>query len=528
MRLALPALCLLALGFLAGCEDASGPNAAPQPPPGGTLTVIAGSELKDIEPLLPLVEMATGVRLEMSYMGTLDAVERIQAGATADAAWLASNRYAMLVPEVRSRVAASERTMITPVVLGIKESKARELGWINNPDVTWKTIADAAAAGKFTFGMTNPASSNTGFSGLLGLAAALSGKGDALEEGDIDGKQLAGFFASQRLTSGSSGWLADAFLADQDKVDGIINYASTLLQLNRDPQMREKLVLIYPRDGLLSSDYPLMLLNPAKRDAFAKVVEFIRGSAFQTAMTKSTLRRPVNPDVPSEDPSPSDIAELPFPGTQAVVDAILTAFEDELRLPTDSTFVLDVSGSMEGDRLQALKNSMGGLAGGDSSTSGRFSRFRARERVFLLPFSNLIQEPEKFEMSADAAANTRTLQAITGRVNQLEAKGGTAMFSATQAAYLAAAARRRSEPNRFYSVVLLTDGQSNNGMDAAEFSRWYAALPAADKGIRVFPVVFGAADTDQLRLVARLTSGKVFDGRKSDLRGIFKEIRGYQ
>jgi len=160
--------------------------------------------------------------------------------------------------------------------------------------------------------------------------------------------------------------------------------------------------------------------------------------------------------------------------------------------------------------------------------SGRFSRFRARERVFLLPFSNQFQEPEKFEMTADSAANARTLQAISARVNQLVANGGTAMFSATRAAYLDAAARRRAEPNRFYSVVLLTDGQSNNGIDASEFSRWYASLPPADKGIRMFPVVFGDADTEQLRLLAQLTSGKVFDSRKSDLRGIFKEIRGYQ
>lgn len=148
------------------------------------------------------------------YAGTLEAVERLQGGEVFDLAWLASNRYASLIPEVKSRIAASERTMLTPVVLGIRQSKARQLGWENNPALSWSDIATAAMQGKFTFGMTSPAASNSGFSGLFGLAAALSGKGDALEEQDIAADRLAAFFRAQRMTAGSSGWLADAYVKD--------------------------------------------------------------------------------------------------------------------------------------------------------------------------------------------------------------------------------------------------------------------------------------------------------------------------
>lgn len=232
---------------LLGCQqqDSSSNTQAQSLADPNAIVVMAGSELKDIEPLLPKIAQATGVNLEFHYSGTLEAVEKLQAGEVVDAAWLASNHYANLIPEVKSRILASERTMITPVVLGIKESKAKELNWLNNPAITWKDIAEAADKGKFTFGMTNPASSNTGFSGLLGVAAALSGKGDALEEKDIDAKRLASFFKAQRLTAGSSGWLSDAYLKDQNQVDGIINYASTLMTLNKDANLKEKLVLIY-------------------------------------------------------------------------------------------------------------------------------------------------------------------------------------------------------------------------------------------------------------------------------------------
>jgi hypothetical protein len=100
---------------------------------GQTLTVLAGSELRDIEPMLPDLRRATGVDLKMTYSGTLDAVEQLQAGAPFDVAWLPSGRYAQLVPEVRKRIVATERTMTTPVVLGLKASKARAYCCCSSP-----------------------------------------------------------------------------------------------------------------------------------------------------------------------------------------------------------------------------------------------------------------------------------------------------------------------------------------------------------------------------------------------------------
>jgi Ca-activated chloride channel family protein len=434
----------------------------------------------------------------------------------------------MLVPAAKSRILASEKTMLTPVVLGLKESKARELGWKDNPGVTWKDIAEAANKGRFTYGMTNPASSNTGFSCLLGLAAALSGKGDALEERDIDAKRLSAFFKAQRLTAGSSGWLAEAFLKDQDKVDGIVNYASTLLSLNREPALKEKLVLIYPQDGIVTAEYPIMLTNPARRDAYHKVVAYLRGAEFQRAMATKTLRRPVNSDVQVAEMPSQPLVELAFPAKLEVVDAILTAFDNQLRLPTDSTFVLDTSGSMEGERIQSLKTAMLGLSGADASISGRFSRFRNRERIFLLPFSESFAATERFDMGDNAKANQATLNNLSGRVNGLRAGGSTAIYSATRQAYTDAAARRKTDPSRFYSIVVMTDGLNNKGIEVVEFADWYSQLPPAAKGVRIFPVIFGEADPAELKQLADLTGGRIFDSRKNSLQAIFKEIRGYQ
>ncbi|MFZ6766418.1 substrate-binding domain-containing protein [Undibacterium sp. Di26W] len=527
MRLLAKWLTLLLIFSLAACKDAkhNQPDAALA---ATTLTVMAGSELKDIEPLLPSISKATGIQLQLQYTGTLEAVEKLQSGEQIDLAWLASNKYAMLVPAARARILASERTMLTPVVLGLKESKAKALGWKDNSQVTWKDIAEAAKQGKFTFGMTSPSSSNTGFSGLLGLAAALSGQGDALEEKDINAKRLSAFFQAQRLTAGSSGWLAEAYLREQDKVDGIINYASTLQTLNRNTALKEKLVLVYPQDGIVTADYPIMLINPAKREAYDKVVSYLRGTEFQQAMYSSTLRHPVNPDVAVTDAPKQALAELSFPAKLAVVDAILTAFDNHLRLPTDSTFVLDTSGSMKGDRIRDLKAAMQGLSGADTSISGRFSRFRNRERIIILPFNNSVESSQRFDMGSEDKANQATLAAVAARIQQLRADGGTAIFSATQLAYTEAVERKRNDPARFYSIIVMTDGINNDGMDYKQFAQWYKALPDNEKDIKIFTVLFGEAEPDELKNLADLSGGRMFDSRKASLQTIFKEIRGYQ
>jgi Ca-activated chloride channel family protein len=526
MRSLLCAALLLAV-LASGCGDDNAP-----PPATHTLSVLAGSELKDIEPLLPRIQKATGVALKLHYAGTLDAVEKLQAGETFDLAWLSSNRYALLTPGVKERIHASERTMITPVVLGLKASKARELGWIDNPNITWKDIAEAAGQGRFTFGMTSPSSSNTGFSGLLGLAAALSGKGDALEVTDIDATRLAAFFRAQRLTSGSSGWLADAYVKDQDRIDGLINYENVLLALNRSGQLRDPLVLIYPKEGILTADYPLMLLEGSQREAYDKVVAYLRSADVQKTILDMTLRRPVNPEV-RVDPKlyPATLIEIAFPARYEVVSAILDAFDSELRRPADATFVLDISGSMKGQRLDALKAAMAALAGSDTSLSGRYARFRSRERIVIVPFDHVPRSPAVFEMGTTREGKQRTLTSVRELTDGLEVRGGTAIYDAVQTAYAAALARRAADrgTDRYFSIVLMTDGENHQGRSFADFEQWYRGLRPADRGIRVFPILFGEAKPEELESLAQLTGGRVFDGRKTDsLAAVFKEIRSYQ
>lgn len=505
---------------ISGCDTAS-------PSDDNTLTVLAGSELNDLSPMLDEIQQNTGVRLKFQFVGTLDGAEQIMAGAKVDLAWFSHVKYLNLMDGSKGRVLAQEKIMLSPVVLGIKESKARSWGWVDNPDLTWSNVVEKAASGDLRFAMTNPSSSNSGFSALIGVTSALAGKGDALQKEDITqvSPQLQGFFKGQALTSGSSGWLADQYVANQDQLDGMINYESVLLAQNKSGKLKEKLYLVYPKEGIITADYPLLLLNSAKRDAYNKLVTYLKSVDFQREIMNKTLRRPVNSQVALSVDFPKQLLiEVSFPNSRDVVDSLLYSYLNEQIKPSHTYYVLDTSGSMNGDRLKNMVKAMDNLTGADTSLTGQFARFRNREKVTILPFNSNVGNISSFEIDT---TEPDSFKQISTYIHSLYAGGNTAIFSALQNAYSLALQARQQEPERVYSIVLMTDGENNTGISENEFKNFYKSK-SSDAQIRTFTILFGEANAKTLQSIADLTGGRMFDANKDPLPFIFKEIRGYQ
>jgi Ca-activated chloride channel homolog len=505
---------------LAACSAA--PDAA------HTLNVLAGSELRDIEPLLPDMEKKTGVHLNLTYIGTLEGAERIVNGDPADAAWFSHGKYIQLLPGAGSKIVASEKIALSPVVLGVKQSVADRFGWGSGSTVTWKDIQAKAADGSFQFAMTNPAASNSGFTALIGVAAALAGSSDSLDTGKIDTDGLKAFFKGQTLTAGSSGFLADAYVRSESSLDGLVNYESILLSLNRGGKLHEPLTLVYPSEGIVTADYPFMLLNGAKRDAWQAVVDYLRTPDVQKRIMTDTLRRPAVPGVPLDAAFPSvTLVELPFPSKLDTINKLLTAYLDEIRTPAAAIFVLDVSGSMQGDRIDRLRKALAALTGTDQSLTGQFSRLHAREQVTIIQFNDQIVDTSEFTID-DTNPDGPDMTAVRQYVEGLQANGGTAIYGALEQAYEVVQKKQAQNPDLLYSIVLMTDGENQNGPSDQDFDRAYAGLPDAPRAVHVYPINFGDSSKAALQHIADLTGGRLFDATTSSLADVFKQIRGYQ
>ncbi|MFF7264684.1 substrate-binding domain-containing protein [Streptomyces sp. NPDC008159] len=497
----------------AGCTTATDTPSDPNTYIPGTLRVLASSELADMKPVLERVEKDTGLRVRPTYMGTLDAVELLAEGRAKDvydAVWLSSNDYLRLRPDAAKQVVSETPVMSSPVAIGVKDATARKLGW-KPDDVSWSDIERAVADGDLTYGMTDPARSNSGFSTLVSVASGLSDAQSALTDADVARAtpRLKEFFQGQKLTSGSSGWLAAAYDRRGD-VDALLNYESVL-------KARKDLTVIRPRDGVVTADYPLSsLASTGKdvRDDVRRLTEALRAPDTQRLITEKTLRRPVVPSVrPAAGLDTTRRRELPFPGSRSVADGLLDAYENELRRPSRTVYVLDTSGSMEGDRLDRLKEALTELTGD----------FRDREEVTLMPFGSGVKSVRTHVVRpSDPKAG---LDGIRADTRKLSASGDTAIYTSLRKAYEHLGAADR---DTFTSIVLMTDGENTEGASPADFDAFYQGLPAAERRVPVFPILFGDSDKDELEHIADLTGGRLFDAQQGSLDGAFEEIRGYQ
>ncbi|MFE4360817.1 substrate-binding domain-containing protein [Kitasatospora sp. NPDC056800] len=533
---------LTALLVATACTS-SGSSPSPTDPPAetarpGVLRVLAGSELQDLAPILEDARKATGVTVQFSWTGTLDGADAVSLRRTDgkyDAIWFPSNQYLRLDPAAQDKLVSEVPVMASPVAVGVRTSMLDGLGWGDGSKVTWSQIGDAASAGKLSYGMADPTRSNSGLSTLVAVASAFSNASTALTQEDVQKETpaLKRFFTGQRLTSGSSGWLAQSYTrAETGTVDALINYESVLLSMNRTLPPAKQFTVVRPVDGQVSATYPLTLLSstaPSERESFLRLTSYLLKKDVQRRISDVTLRRPVAPDATAAPGLPSDLRpELPFPGSRAVADGLLAAYQNELRRPSRTVYVLDTSGSMEGSRIAALKNALARLTGTDDSRGVR--RFRNREEITLLSFASAVKwtRTHLVPPTGGSPGPEAELASINTDVQSLSASGGTAVYSSLEEAYRVIERQQAAAgDDRFTSIVLMTDGESNAGATDGDFKRFHDALPAGEKAIPVFPIRFGEAAVNQLQGIADLSGGKLFDGTGS-LDGVFEEIRGYQ
>ncbi|MFJ7072911.1 substrate-binding domain-containing protein [Streptomyces sp. NPDC098781] len=490
-----------------------------------TLRVLASPELADLEPLLDQLRDDTGVRLDMDYRATADLSGARDS--SYDLAWPASDRsYLLGLEEAGQRAARPESTPImrSPVVVGLTPEAADTLR-AEQPDtgLSWADIADAAADGTVRFGMADPRSSDTGRAALVGVATAAAGTGSALREQDVSCDRLRGFRSGQTLTGASSRELIASYPGRQGEANALIAHESELLSLNASDKLRAPLEIVHPEDGMVLSDFPLLLLDPDERAAYRKVVDWLLRDDVQRDLMRRTWRRPVNQNVTPAEPLRESVGNaLSFPDRLSIVRQLVADYGDPAHATTDQVlFLLDFSGSMRGGRIADLRAAFAGLSGADASATGKFARFYRGEHLTVVRFGGRVLEERTVTVRGDG--DLRTL----GKVVAADSfDDSTAVWSALDRGYAIAADAVREQPRRPVAIVLMTDGESNAGISYEEFLRRYDRLGADAREVPTFPVHFGEADAAALKKAAQATGGRMVDANQSSLSDAFKEIRG--
>ena len=524
------ALCALALGVsLAACssvEEEAGADGVFDYGGRVTLRILSGSENRELEPILDAFAKEHRINIAMEYQGSLDIMRALQSGATDfDAVWPASSLW-LTAGDTDHRVKHAQSVSVTPVVFGIRQSLAEELGFVGR-EVSVSDILDATREGRLQFCMTSATQSNSGASAYIGFLYALLGNPDVITAEDLASPQLAGqmqaLLAGVDRSSGSSDWLKDMFLAGD--YDAMVNYECLIISANQTLEERgeETLYVVYPYDGLSLADSPLGFVDGSgddKEKAFLELQEYLLSDEVQDEIQRTGRRTgyagvsPENGDVFRADwgVQPDRVlSPIRMPDTDVLFQC-LSLYQTQLRKPSLTVYCLDYSGSMSGTGHSQLVDAMAQVLLQENAAQ-HFLQASENEVNILIPFDGDVRETHT------AQGNGKQLEALYSVVENEPVGGGTDMYRAAMEALRQLQQYDLSQYTP--AVILLTDGASGGSESA--FARAYEAMGA---DVPVFSIMFGSAEPGQLEALAELTNARVFDGRE-DLVAAFRSVKGY-
>ena len=493
----------------------------------GTIRILSGSENEELEAVIDECSQATGVEIEMDYKGSVDIMRALESGAEEyDAVWPASSIW-LSMGDVNHLVKHSQSISMTPVVFGIRDSLAEELGF-KGKGVSVKDILAAIQGGKMSFCMTSATQSNSGASAYIGFLYALLGKQEGMTAEDLQGEQLRAditeLLGGVERSSGSSDWLKDLFL--KEDYDAMVNYECLIIDANRqlESEGKEPLYIVYPYDGLSIADSPLGYVDHGdsqKEEAFQAVQQYLLSKEAQSEI-EATGRRisangvsDENKDVFNEEwgvDTERILSPIQMPDADVLMEA-LNLYQTSFKKPSLNIYCLDFSGSMEGTGEAQLKDAMSQILLQENA-SRNFLQANAGEVNEVIFFDNTILDIERAADDSDEA-----LAQLYQKVADFQIAGGTDIYNA--AAQALAEASSYDLEKYTPAIILMTDGVSDYN-----YQTFQEAWDILGIDVPVFSITFGAADPTQLEELAEATGGRVFDGTQ-DLTEAFRSVKGY-
>lgn len=494
-----------------------------------TFRIISSSSTKLMDNELIKYGKKLGMNVEIDHYGDLEIVDMLNdSSSDYDAVWI-SNSIWLYMLNNSYLTTDSKSIALDPVVMAINKSKANELGFTNK-EIYNKDLLNVIRDGKLKYVMSSVTKTNTGATAYLSFLNSLAGSPEVLTEEMLDNEQLQNdlkdFFKGVERVSGDEEYLTDMFI--NGNYDAMINYESSIIKLNQKlvKEGKDPLYLIYPIDGVAINDMPFAYINndsndTKKKETFDKLQSYLRSDEVINKMEKLGFRSWYGGIKENTDnkifnkewgiDTSKYLKDMKYPSKRVMTKAI-SMYIELLRKPTHVVFCLDISGSMYGDGIEELKDAMNYILNYDEASKDLI-QFNSKDKITIITFNYDTYEIFDTKYGNDTSE-------IIDKINNLDPNGGTNIYSPSIDALNIL---RKDNSNEYTkTVILMTDGQSNNG-SYYDLSNYYINKKL---DIPIYSITFGESSEEQLMELARLSNAKVFDG-KSGLLKAFKEVRSY-
>lgn len=521
---------LISLLFTAACGG----------PQGQVVTVMANSS---VAPWLESAAVAFNRAEVESLNGDLltMAVETVESGEAVNellardpellpSIWVPENRawVDVLAAEGESRYSNQCVSVATsPLVIGMWQPVAeslgypgRELGWLDIGSLAadpsaWAYYSGGQYGDTFRIGHTHPGVSGSGAETLLAIVQAAQSKESAVTPEEINlpivQSSVGSFESAVTWFSASTAELVETM---RDRGSGFLGagimYESDVLRFQSG---QPPLIPVYPFEGTFVASHPTCGrtdLSQPELDGIRIAQEWLQGEEAQQLAVAFGLR-PVNDAVEILPPlSPAqgvNLAEPKIVFADGSADSIYAVQELWLasRKPLNLVMVLDVSGSMFGDKIDSLRGAAAQFIG----------QMGENDYLTIMPFAN------RPVVWMDHAVVSQNEEEAIRLIQSLQADGGTALYDAIGFASEQIAAT--NSPETANVIIVLTDGNDTESFRYRFNNQLIDQVTA--NNTTVFTVAYGRdADEGLLEELAFAANGKAYLGDEASIASIYEEM----
>ncbi len=414
----------------------------------------------------------------------------------------------------------------SPLVIAMWRPAAEALGWPGR-ELGWLDIGSLAAdpsaweyysGGQFgdvlRLGHTHPGLSGSGAGTLLALVQAAESKTEAVNAADIERPivqaSVSAFEGAVAWFSSSTGALAQTMSnRGVEFLGAAVMYESDVLNFSEE---EPGIVPIYPFEGTFVADHPACLNGAADAETAEAATIFrdylLSEEAQQEAVSNGL--RPVDDGVtvgaPLDESRGVDLSEPQIVFEQPVVESIYAVQNlwQSARKDVNLVMLIDVSGSMSGDKIDNVRNSAAQFV----------AQMGDDDYLSIVTFSSQPVAPVKFQRVGD------NRESLISTIDGLRASGNTALYDAiADGANLLDNTATTETSN---AIVILSDGVDTSSYRYNERS---ATERLAQTGATVFTIAYGSdADEELLEAMALNANGNFFLGDEASIAAIYDEM----
>ncbi|WP_330204234.1 VWA domain-containing protein [Cyanobacterium sp. Dongsha4] len=377
------------------------------------------------------------------------------------------------------------------------------------------------------FVQTAPTRSNSGLQTLVAQFASVSNKQPQdLTIDDITKYQDKVKAIQEKVTRYG---VSTATLANSMVENGIFwasvgsVYESLVIQANSQPNPNQtQYQAVYPKATFSSNIRGIIpnapWMSAEEKEGAQKVLDFMLTPESQQLAASLGLR-PGIPNVALGNKFSSQYGVNPNPNYESyrppspeVVEAMLTNWQDYSKKPSQVAVVVDISGSMRGQKITAVQNTL----------LNYINNLGSKEEIAIITFSDQINPPVVIKGTPEG--KNQGIQYISS----LQARGGTKLYDS--ALYARDWLRQNLKPNAINAVLILTDGEdSGSGINLQQLEQELQKSGFnSDERIAFFTVGYGndgEFNAQALEEIAKINAGYYRKGDPNTIDLVMKNLQ---